>query len=47
MSRITFINWVQDQRWTSPRDVRTWAKFEGIEVKDKSRVPAEMIVRFK
>jgi hypothetical protein len=31
----------------SPQEVRTWARAEGIEVKDKGRVPAELIVRFQ
>jgi Lsr2 len=31
----------------SPSDVRAWAKDQGIEVKDKGRVPAELIVRFQ
>jgi hypothetical protein len=31
----------------SPSDVRTWARGQGIEVKDKGRVPAELIVRFQ
>jgi hypothetical protein len=30
-----------------PADVRAWAKSEGIEVKDKGRVPAELIVKFQ
>ncbi len=28
-------------------DVREWAKAEGIEVKDRGRVPAELVARFK
>jgi hypothetical protein len=28
-------------------EVREWAKAQGIEVKDRGRVPAELIVRFK
>jgi Lsr2 len=28
-------------------DVREWAKAQGIEVKDRGRVPAELVVRFK
>lgn len=31
----------------NPKDVRAWAKEQGIEVKDKGRVPAELIVRFQ
>jgi hypothetical protein len=31
----------------SPQEVRAWAKSEGIEVKDKGRVPSELIVRFQ
>jgi hypothetical protein len=31
----------------APADVRAWAKSEGIEVKDKGRVPAELIVKFQ
>jgi Lsr2 len=31
----------------SPQEVRTWARAEGIDVKDKGRVPAELIVRFQ
>ena len=31
----------------SPQEVRAWARAEGIEVKDKGRVPAELIVRFQ
>jgi Lsr2 len=31
----------------SPSDVRSWARDQGIEVKDKGRVPAELIVRFQ
>ena len=31
----------------SPSDVRAWAKNEGIEVKEKGRVPAELVVRFQ
>jgi Lsr2 len=31
----------------SPADVRAWAKTEGIEVKEKGRVPAELMVRFQ
>ena len=28
-------------------EVREWAKAQGIEVKDRGRVPAELIVKFK
>jgi hypothetical protein len=28
-------------------DVREWAKAQGIEVKDRGRVPAELVVKFK
>lgn len=31
----------------SPSTVRAWARSEGIEVSDRGRVPAELIVRFK
>jgi hypothetical protein len=31
----------------SPSDVRAWARSEGIEVKDKGRVPAELVVKFQ
>jgi hypothetical protein len=31
----------------SPSDVRAWARSEGIEVKDKGRVPAELMVKFQ
>jgi len=31
----------------APADVRAWAKSEGIEVRDKGRVPAELIVKFQ
>jgi hypothetical protein len=31
----------------SPADVRAWAKDQGIEVKEKGRVPAELVVRFQ
>jgi Lsr2 len=30
-----------------PQEVRAWAKDQGIEVKDKGRVPAELIVKFQ
>lgn len=28
-------------------EVREWAKAQGIEVKDRGRVPAEVVVKFK
>ena len=28
-------------------EVREWAKAQGVEVKDRGRVPAELVVRFK
>ena len=28
-------------------DVREWARAQGIEVKDRGRVPAELVVKFK
>ena len=28
-------------------DVREWARAQGIEVKDRGRVPAELVARFK
>ena len=31
----------------SPAAVREWARTEGMEVKDKGRVPAELIVKFQ
>jgi len=31
----------------NPAAVREWAKSEGMEVKDKGRVPAELIVKFQ
>jgi hypothetical protein len=31
----------------NPTAVREWAKSQGIEVKDRGRVPAELVVRFK
>jgi hypothetical protein len=30
-----------------PADVRAWAKTEGIDVKEKGRVPADLMVRFQ
>jgi nucleoid-associated protein Lsr2 len=30
-----------------PAEVREWAKGQGIEVKDRGRVPAELVARFK
>ena len=31
----------------NPTEVREWAKEQGIEVKDRGRVPAELVVKFK
>jgi hypothetical protein len=31
----------------STTEVREWAKAQGIEVKDRGRVPAELVVKFK
>lgn len=31
----------------SPTAVREWAKSQGIDVKDRGRVPAELVVKFK
>ena len=31
----------------NPTEVREWAKAQGIEVKDRGRVPAEVVVKFK
>ena len=31
----------------NPTAVREWAKSQGIEVKDRGRVPAELVVKFK
>ena len=28
-------------------EVREWAKAQGVEVKDRGRVPAELVVKFK
>jgi len=28
-------------------EIREWAKAQGIEVKDRGRVPAELVVKFK
>jgi hypothetical protein len=30
-----------------PTEVREWAKAQGIEVKDRGRVPAELVVKFE
>jgi hypothetical protein len=30
-----------------PGEVREWAKAQGIEVQDRGRVPAELVVKFK
>jgi hypothetical protein len=32
---------------TNPTDVREWAKAHGMEVNDRGRVPAELMVKFK
>ena len=32
---------------TDPTAVREWAKSQGIEVKDRGRLPAELVVKFK
>ena len=32
---------------TDPTAVRVWAKSQGIEVKDRGRVPTELVVKFK
>jgi Lsr2 len=31
----------------NPTEVREWAKAQGIEVKDRGRVPAELVVKFQ
>jgi hypothetical protein len=31
----------------NPSEVREWAKSQGIEVKDRGRVPEELVVKFK
>jgi hypothetical protein len=31
----------------SPSEVREWAKAQGIEVRDRGRVPSELVVRFQ
>ena len=31
----------------NPTEVREWAKSQGIEVKDRGRVPAELMIKFK
>jgi len=31
----------------NPTEVREWAKAQGIEVKDRGRVPAELVARFQ
>jgi nucleoid-associated protein Lsr2 len=31
----------------NPTEVREWAKAQGIEVKDRGRVPADLVVKFK
>jgi hypothetical protein len=35
------------RRGPNPSEVRAWARSEGIEVKDKGRVPAELVVKFQ
>jgi nucleoid-associated protein Lsr2 len=32
---------------TNPTEVREWARAQGIEVKDRGRVPAELVVKFQ
>jgi hypothetical protein len=32
---------------TNTTEIREWAKAQGIEVKDRGRVPAELVVKFK
>jgi len=34
-------------RGLNPTQVRDWAKAQGIEVKDRGRVPAELMVKFR
>ena len=31
----------------NPTEVREWAKAQGIEVKDRGRVPAALVIKFK
>ena len=31
----------------NPTEIREWAKAQGLEVKDRGRVPAELVVKFK
>jgi Lsr2 len=33
--------------WVDRTEVRQWARAQGIEVKDRGRVPAELVVKFK
>jgi hypothetical protein len=33
--------------WVKSTDVREWAKAQGIEVKDRGRIPAELVARFR
>ena len=33
--------------WVDRTEVRQWARGQGIEVKDRGRVPAELVVKFK
>ena len=40
------------ERYTQPNalnttEVREWAKAQGIDVKDRGRIPAELVVKFK
>ena len=35
------------RRGPNPSEVRAWARSEGIEVKDKGRVPSELVVKFQ
>lgn len=34
-------------RASDPTEIREWARAQGIDVKDRGRVPAELIARFK
>ena len=38
---------VRDGSELNTTEVREWAKAQGIEVKDRGRVPAELVVKFK
>jgi Lsr2 len=33
--------------WLNTTEVREWAKAQGIDVKDRGRVPAELVIKFK